>query len=216
MDKIINKKKTITVGPFPSSKKVYLKGKIFPNIKVPIRQIKLSKESNPNKIYVYDSSGIYTEFKKNEEFDINIGLKKNRKTWIEKNKSIIKYRGRKITYKDNGFTKNSKKILEVFKKEKNVFKAKKTKCVTQLFYAKKGIITPEMEFVAIRENELRKRKKTESYNKEFPKLITPEYVMKEVAIGRAIIPSNINHTELEPMIIGKMNNPLSMNRRKNQ
>ena len=97
------KKENISIGPFPSSKKIYLKGKVFPKIRVPIRQINLSKDSNPNKIYVYDSSGIYTEYKNGSDVNINLGLKKNRDEWIKKNKSVIKYRGRKVTYKDNGF-----------------------------------------------------------------------------------------------------------------
>ena len=80
MDKIINKtKKSITVGPFPSSKKIYLKGKIFSDLRVPIRKIIQSKEAKPNSIYVYDSSGPYSEFKSNKDFYINLGLKKNRK-----------------------------------------------------------------------------------------------------------------------------------------
>ena len=129
MDKRINnKKRNITTGPFPSSKKIYLKGKIFPDVKVPIRQINLSKEAMPNKIYVYDTSGVYSESKNRNDFNINLGLKKNRRKWINKNKSIIKYKGRKVTYKDNGFKKNNEKILEVFKKEKNVFKSKKNGC----------------------------------------------------------------------------------------
>ena len=91
MDKRINnKKRNITIGPFPSSKKIYLKGKIFSDLKIPIRQINLSKEAKPNKIYIYDSSGVYTESKNNNDFNINLGLKKNRKKWINKNKYIIK------------------------------------------------------------------------------------------------------------------------------
>jgi len=205
MDKRINnkKKENITIGPFPSSKKIYLKGKIFHDIRVPIRQIKLSKEAKPNIINLYDSSGVYTEFKSNNDFNINLGLKKNRGKWIKKNKSIIMYRGRKVTYKDNGFTKKSDKILHIFKKEKNVYKAKKSSFITQLYYAKKGILTPEMEYVAIRENELRKERKNKIKKGAIPQIITPKYVMDEIARGRAIIPSNINHTELEPMIIGR-------------
>ena len=204
LNKLNKKKKNITIGPFPSSRKIYLKGKIFPEIRVPMREINLSKDAVPNKIYIYDSSGVYTEYKKNNEYNINIGLKKNRKKWINNNKSIIKYRGRKITYKDNGFTKKNQKILEIFKKEKNVFKAKKKNCVTQLYYAKKGIVTPEMEYVSIRENELRKKLDKKNFQKNnFPQITNPKHVMEEIARGRAIIPSNINHTELEPMIIGK-------------
>ena len=96
LNKLNKKKKNITIGPFPSSRKIYLKGKIFPEIRVPMREINLSKDAVPNKIYIYDSSGVYTEYKKNNEYNINIGLKKNRKKWINKNKSIIKYRGRKV------------------------------------------------------------------------------------------------------------------------
>ena len=205
MDKRINNKtkKNITIGPFPSSKKIYLKGKIFSDIRVPIRQIKLSKEAKPNIINLYDSSGVYSEFKSNDDFNINLGLKKNRSKWIKRNKSMIRYRGRKVTYKDNGFTKKSDKILHIFKKEKNVYKAKKSSSITQLYYAKKGIITPEMEYVSIRENELRKEEKKKIQKGGLPQIITPKYVMDEIARGRAIIPSNINHTELEPMIIGR-------------
>ena len=205
MDKRINNKtkENITIGPFPSSKKIYLKGKIFSNIRVPTRQIKLSKEAKPNIIHLYDTSGVYSEFKNNDDFNINLGLKKNRGKWIKQNKSIIKYRGRKVTYKDNGFTKKSGKILHIFKKEKNVYKAKKSSSITQLYYAKKGILTPEMEYVSIRENELRKGKKKKIQKGGLPQIITPKYVMDEIARGRAIIPSNINHTELEPMIIGR-------------
>ena len=197
------KKENISIGPFPSSEKIYLKGKIFPKIRVPIRQINLSNESRPNKIYVYDSSGIYTECKNSKDININLGLQKIRELWLKKNKFIIKYRGREVTYKDNGFEKKNGKILQIFKKEKNVYKAKKNNCITQLYYAKKGVITPEMEYVSIRENELRKENKKKTKKNNFPQIATPKYVMNEIARGRAIIPSNINHKELEPMIIGK-------------
>ena len=194
MDKRINNKakEKITIGPFPSSKKIYLKGKIFPDIRIPIRQIKLSKKAKPNIIHLYDTSGIYSEFKNSDEVNINLGLKKNRDKWIKKNKSIIKYKGREITYQDNGFTKRNDKILHIFKKEKNIYKAKKNTSITQLYYAKKGIITPEMEYVSIRENELRKEKKKKSQISCLPNIVTPEYVMDEILKGRAIIPSNIN------------------------
>ena len=96
MDKRINNKtkKNITIGPFPSSKKIYLKGKIFSDIRVPIRQIKLSKEAKPNIIHLYDTSGIYSEFKSYDDFNINLGLKKKRSKRIKRNKSMIRYRGR--------------------------------------------------------------------------------------------------------------------------
>ena len=207
-------KKSITTGPFPSSKKVYIKGKIFPNLRVPIREISLNKEAKPNKVYVYDSSGIYTEIKDEKLININSGLKKIRKNWMKNNKSIITYRGRKVTSKDNGFKNNDRKILKIFKKEINIFKSKKNNSVTQLYYAKKNIVTPEMEYVAIRENQARELAFGEvsslgnqhpgnSWGANIPKTITPDFVREEIASGRAIIPANINHPEIEPMIIGR-------------
>ena len=109
-------KKNITIGPFPSSEKIYLKGKIFSNLRIPIRKINLNKEAKPNEIYVYDSSGIYTEIKESKSININSGLEKIRKKWINSNKSIIKYRGRKVTSKDNGFKNKKQKNLKIFKK----------------------------------------------------------------------------------------------------
>ena len=139
MDKRINNKtkENITIGPFPSSKKIYLKGKIFSNIRVPTRQIKLSKEAKPNIIHLYDTSGVYSEFKNNDDFNINLGLKKNRGKWIKQNKSIIKYRGRKVTYKDNGFTKKSGKIYIFLKKKKIFIRQKKVALLLNYIMPKK-------------------------------------------------------------------------------
>ena len=193
----------LTLGPYPASKKVYLKGNIFPEIKVPMRKINLDKKAIPNQIYLYDTSGVYSELKKNGKYDISKGLNPIREKWIKIRESVIKYKGRKIKLKDNGFTNhNSNMLVPFLKKNQQCFKSKNNS-ITQLYFAKKGIITPEMEFAAIRENEFRKINKKKNGNKNFPQFITPEYVMEEVARGRAIIPANINHLELEPMIIGR-------------
>ena len=193
----------LTLGPYPASKKIYLKGNIFPEIRVPLRKINLDKNTIPNNIHLYDTSGIYSELNKNKNYNITDGLKQIRLNWIRKRQNVIKYKGRKVTYKDNGFLKENSKILESFKKKNsNCFKAKKNS-ITQLHFAKRGIVTPEMEFVALRENESRKKNNNKYVNKDIPQLITPVFVMKEIARGRAIIPANINHLELEPMIIGR-------------
>ena len=141
MDKRINNitKETITIGRFPSSKKIYLKGKIFSDIRVPMRQIKLSKEAKPNTVHLYDTSGVYSEFKNNDDFNINLGLIKNRDIWIKQNKSIIKYIGRKVTYKDNGFTKKSGKILHILKKKKMFIRQKKVALLLSYIMPKKEL-----------------------------------------------------------------------------
>jgi len=193
----------LTLGPYPASKKIYLSGNIFPEIKVPLRKINLDKKAVPNSIYLYDTSGVYSELKENNNYNISKGLKPIRYKWIKKKQNVVEYKGRKVTWKDNGFSQHNSKVLKSFnRKNKNCFKANKNP-ITQLYFAKKGIITPEMEFVALRENEFRKKNKKKCRNKNFPQFITPEYVMKEIARGRAIIPANINHLELEPMIIGR-------------
>lgn len=178
------------IQPFPSSKKVYVKGS-REDIQVPFREIALSPTVNdqgetPNEpIRVYDTSGAYTD----ESCEINIyeGLKKLRTSWIEERGDVERYEGRKVLPVDNGFTTEEHlKNTEQFKySNENPLRAKTGKNVTQMHYAKKGMITPEMEYIAIREG------------------MDPEFVRSEVAAGRAIIPANINHPEIEPMIIGR-------------
>lgn len=176
---------------FSGSKKVYETGS-RPDLKVPKREISLSpttgsfgdEENAP--LRVYDTSGPYTD--PNYTIDIRKGLPTIRKDWITEREDVEEYEGREIKPEDNGYkdANDPRLNIEVFPRgDRKPFRAKKGKNVTQLHYAKKGIITPEMEFIAIREN------------------MTPEFVRDEVARGRAIIPSNINHPESEPMIIGR-------------
>lgn len=171
---------------FPASKKVYVEGSRS-DIRVPMRGITLSPtktetgiiENEP--VRVYDTSGPYTD--PDFQPDIQKGLPPLRKRWILERDDVEEYKGRPVKPEDNGF-RNEKQSEITLPFERKPLRAKKGKTVTQMHYAKRGIITPEMEFVAIREN------------------IDPEIVRQEVAEGRAIIPSNINHPESEPMIIG--------------
>lgn len=171
---------------FPASKKVYAEGS-RPDIRVPMREITLSPtktetgiiENEP--VRVYDTSGPYTD--PDFQPDIQKGLLPLRKRWILERGDVEEYEGRPVKPEDNGF-RNEKQLEITLPFERKPLRAKEGKTVTQMHYAKRGIITPEMEFVAFREN------------------IDPEIVRQEVAAGRAIIPSNINHPESEPMIIG--------------
>lgn len=179
------------MSSFEGSKKVYVEGS-RPDILVPMREIALSpttgsfgdEENAP--VRVYDTSGPYTD--PAYQVDITKGLPALRRTWIEEREDVEEYEGRTIKPEDNGFRRaDDPRIQEnVFPElARKPLRAKKGKNVTQLHYAKNGIITPEMEFVAIREN------------------MEPEFVRSEIAAGRAIMPSNINHPEAEPMIIGR-------------
>ena len=192
-----------SVKPFPASKKIYVDGKIYPDIRIPMREISLSAK-NPDgsseTLAIYDTSGPYSD--PNIKTDVRKGLKPLRLSWI----------------KDRQDTMEAEKAVDLRLFSHTPRQAKPDKCVTQLYYARKGIITPEMEFVAIRENQDRarltkfqhekleereKRLQGNSFGASLPNEITPEFVRDEIARGRAIIPNNINHPESEPMIIGR-------------
>ena len=180
---------------FPKSVKHYTKGSSY-DLSVPSRKIELSdtlvKGENPinnDPVYVYDTTGLYTDPDYN--VDLDAGLKPIRKEWIIQ-------RGDVVSSKRNTFnwqSKSSKKNKFLGNQLKDIVISKPGENVSQMYYAKRGIITAEMEYAAIRESI--------SANLTEKNYITPEYVRDEVASGRAIIPSNINHPELEPMVIGK-------------
>ncbi len=178
---------------FPNSEKVYIEGSRS-NIKVPSRMIrqtdtKLNNDVQPNEpIYVYDTTGPYTD--PSYTIDVSSGLKKTREQWINERGDTEQS---KRSYLDNLKPNFDNAQYSISKTSR---KAKLDQNVTQMHYAKQGIITSEMEYIAIRENIF--HNKPEHDNK-----ITPEFVRNEVACGRAIIPLNINHPEIEPMIIGK-------------
>ena len=223
-----DEKVNISTDPIsPKSKKVYVSGTVHPQIKVPFREISLSSSttetSNDNgndhhpkkddtSLIVYATSGPYTD--PNVQINIREGLEPIRLSWITSRRDVEYYEGRKIEPKDDGYREGENPNTERFPKTREkVLRAKSGKNVTQMHYAKKGIITPEMEFIAIRENQKRKqwvedaerekRLAGNSFGASLPQEITPEFVRDEVALGRAIIPANINHPESEPMIIGR-------------
>lgn len=208
----------ITRSAFPNSKKVYVKGLLHP-IEVAMREIALSptKLSNvtqePNAaVTVYDTSGPYTD--ENKEIDIEKGLPRIREQWILERDDVQIQNGISSIYGKARLADVKLDELRFSYNHKPKI-AKQGSEVTQLYYAKKGIITPEMEYVAIRENqrieqldtvskEMAFQHKGNSFGAKTPKnKITPEFVRDEIAAGRAIIPNNINHPESEPMIIGR-------------
>ena len=193
---------TIKVDSYPSSEKVYLKGSLFP-INVGMRKINLTPnvhyEGNtrietPNEpVLVYDTSGPYTD--PNQKIDINRGIPRLREEWIANRGDVEELDD--ITSQYGRMRRNDHSLDAIrFPIQHKPLKAKNGKKITQMAYAKAGVITPEMEYVAIRENMNNAQLGIKSH-------ITPEFVRSEVAAGRAIIPANINHPEAEPMIIGK-------------
>ncbi len=200
------------VQPFPNSRKLYIEGS-RPDIRVPMREIRLSPtrtknglEENPP-VLVYDTSGPYTD--PDAEIDLKKGLKPIRLAWIEERGDTEELEQPSSAYGRQRQQDESLAGLR-FAHLRKPRRARAGCNVTQMHYARKGIITPEMEFVAIRENqrrehlrEITKQHPGESFGASIPRVITPEFVRDEVARGRAIIPANINHPELEPMIIGR-------------
>ncbi len=207
----------ITRDPFPASEKIYVPGKLH-DIQVAMRKITLNDTKlkfNPSAgvekndpVTVYDTSGPYTD--PNVDIDVRNGLPKLREAWITQRGDTEQLDGITSDYGKERLA--DEKLNELrFARLSNPRKAKVGKNVSQMHYAKQGIITPEMEYIAIRENqqidlqnEWAKQHPGESFGANTPKgHITPEFVRDEVAAGRAIIPSNINHPETEPMIIGR-------------
>ncbi len=205
----------ITRNPFPNSKKIYVKGELYPQIKVAMREIALSdtidsmtKKKTPNEsVTVYDTSGAYTD--PNKQINIHNGLERIREQWILDRGDVEELEEFTSEYCNERLNDTNLDHLRFNLKNKPK-RAKKGKNVTQLHYAKKGIITPEMEYIAIRENQridemtrLSKQHPGQDFGASIPTKITPEFVREEVARGRAVIPSNINHPEAEPMILGR-------------
>ena len=206
----------ITTGPLPSSKKIHIQSKRFDDVKVAMRQIALSKESDNKYFITYDTSGVYTDLEICDKIDLNKGLPKIRENWIKERGDVEEYEGRTVKPEDNGIlvkNSNAKATVPEFDLRNFIpLKAKNGKRPTQMAYAKAGIITKEMEYIAIRENlgrekiaaDARKNERNlNEFDKNIPSFITAEFVREEIAKGRAIIPSNINHPESEPMIIGR-------------
>jgi phosphomethylpyrimidine synthase len=202
------------VQPFPNSRKIYVQGSRA-DIKVPMREIRLADTSTPMgneknpPIWVYDTSGSYTD--PAIAIDIHSGMPALRLRWVEERGDTELLSDLSSDYGRKRARDSTLAALR-FPQIPKPRRAKPDMNVTQMHYARRGIITAEMEFVAIRENmrleaikdaTLRKRHKGMRFGAEIPDEITPEFVRAEIARGRAIIPANINHTELEPMIIGR-------------
>ena len=191
---------TISTGPLPGSRKIHMAGSLH-GIRVPLREISIS---NGETLRVYDSSGPYTD--PDAQIDIASGLPPMRSDWLGARGAVEEQDGRAVTAADNGFA-SGKRLTPAFPRSIRPLRARNGAMVTQLALARAGIVTPEMEYVAIRENEGRlaaaRTCDGEAFGAELPELVTPEFVRAEIAAGRAIIPANINHRELEPMIIGR-------------
>jgi phosphomethylpyrimidine synthase len=204
-----NLTKNLTLGSLPASEKTYIQSEKFSDVKVAMRQINLS---NKNSFTVYDTSGIYTDDNVCSSIDLNKGLPPIRRNWILERGDVEGYSGRDVKPEDNGiFIKNAKSSVPEFDLSNfKPLRAKVGKKPTQIAYARAGIITKEMEYVAVRENMGRKQLdlqssnyRGETFGTKIPEFITAEFVRDEIAKGRAIIPNNINHPESEPMIIGR-------------
>ncbi len=214
---------TLTTEPFPASRKVYVTGS-HPSILVPMREITLTPTQGPNgetptpnpPVTVYDPSGPYTDI----DVPINVrqGLQPVRQEWIFGRNDVEELPEVSSIYGRKRSTDTSLDAIR-FALSRKPLRAKSGMNVTQMHYARKGIVTPEMEYIAIRENQTRDEQEAslrlngkaqgvvqhpgQAWGAAIPSRITPEFVRDEVARGRAIIPSNINHPEVEPMIIGR-------------
>src|SRR6185503_6196072 len=208
----------------PNSQRIYVDGN-QQGVRVPFREISQTPtrnlagtlEDNPA-VRVYDTSGPWGD--PAVKCDVTTGLPSLRREWIRARGDVEEYEGRELQPIDDGYltfdAANRARVKDVGRLDdfpllgRRPLRAKPGACVTQLHYARRGIITPEMEFIAIRENLGRsllnsngKQRRGESFGASIPEFVTPEFVRDEVARGRAIIPANINHPESEPMIIGR-------------
>ncbi|HKR87387.1 MAG TPA: phosphomethylpyrimidine synthase ThiC [Phenylobacterium sp.] len=202
----------IPTGERPGSKKVYQPGVLWPDIRVPFREVAVHPSAGEPPVTIYDASGPYTD--PSVKVDIDKGLPRTREPWVVSRGDVdIVETPREVKPEDNGFAQEQLEragaaLAPQFSAPRRVYRARPGKVVTQLEYARRGIVTPEMEYVAIRENLRRKEtdafiRDGEDFGASIPDFCTPEFVRDEVARGRAIIPANINHTELEPMAIGR-------------
>ncbi|AWL12716.1 Phosphomethylpyrimidine synthase [Saliniradius amylolyticus] len=204
----------LKANPFPNSKKIYVSG-VKHDIRVGMREIHLTAmqtdegQYQPDPVPVYDTSGPYTD--REQHLDVYQGIKPLRQRWIKAREDTQPQTETESDYRRERLTDDYLKELR-FPGERHTRKALPGANVTQMHYARRGIITPEMEYIAIRENMGRERIKQQvlkqqhpgqSFGARIPEQITAEFVREEVAAGRAIIPANINHPESEPMIIGR-------------
>src|SRR5215813_6120793 len=210
----------VTTGPIAGSRKVYAVPGAAPDLRVPVREIVLTEAAAEPPVPVYDTSGPYTD--DNVAIDVEAGLKRTRIEWVRERGGIEEYEGRPIQPVDNGnvsgkhlaraFPTVHRPLHGVAGLPRAASGGREEKGITQLEWARAGMITKEMIYIAERENLGRQamleraeaaRADAESFGASVPLFVTPEFVRSELARGRAIIPANINHAELEPMIIGR-------------
>ncbi len=197
----------VAIGPRLGGRKVYACGELFPDLRVPFREIALHPTAGEPPLTVYDPSGPYTD--PDATIDIEKGLEPVRAPWIAaRGDTETVAEPREVKPEDNGFAQGRHLAPAFPAGARSVLKGRAGRPVTQLEYARAGVITAEMEYVAIRENLRREQtapcvRDGEDFGASIPDFVTPEFVRQEVARGRAIIPANINHPELEPMAIGR-------------
>jgi phosphomethylpyrimidine synthase len=197
----------IPTGPRAGGRKVYVAGELYPDIRVPFREVAVHPSANEPPVTMYDSSGPYTD--PTVTIDITKGLPKVKSSWqLDRGDIAPVAHPREVKPEDNGHAEGKHLAPRFDTSRHRVFKGVPGRPVTQLEYARAGIITPEMEYVAIRENLRREQsapcvRDGEDFGASIPDFVTPEFVRQEIARGRAIIPHNINHPEVEPMIIGR-------------
>ncbi|MCO8019612.1 phosphomethylpyrimidine synthase ThiC [Brevundimonas diminuta] len=198
---------TIPTGPRAGGRKVYVAGELFPDIRVPFREVAVHPSANEPPVTMYDSSGPYTD--PAVTIDIKKGLSRVKSSWqLDRGDIAPVANPREVKPEDNGHASGKHLAPRFDTSNHQVFKGVEGRPVTQYEYARAGIITPEMEYVAIRENLRREQtapciRDGEDFGASIPDFVTPEFVRQEIARGRAIIPHNINHPEVEPMIIGR-------------
>src|SRR5450432_3314482 len=199
----------VTTGALPASRKVYSQPAAAPDLRVPVREIVLEPSAEEPNVHVYDTTGAYSD--PDVTIDVEKGLSRARIEWVKARGGVEEYDGRPIKPVDNG-NATGKYLARNFPNTPKPFRALDGAPVTQYEFAKAGIITKEMIYVAERENVGRKKMLDraesaladgEQFGGALPAFVTPEFVRSEIARGRAIIPCNINHAELEPMIIGR-------------
>ena len=197
----------IPTGPRAGGVKVYVAGELYPDIRVPFREVAVHPSANEPPVTMYDSSGPYTD--PAVTIDIKKGLPRVKSSWqLDRGDIAPVLNPREVKPEDNGHASGKHLAPRFDVSNHQVFKGVEGRPVTQYEYARAGIITPEMEYVAIRENLRREQnapciRDGEDFGASIPDFVTPEFVRQEIARGRAIIPHNINHPEVEPMIIGR-------------
>ena len=199
----------VTTGALPASRKIHSQPEAAPDLRVPLREIALDASSGEPPLPVYDTTGPYTD--PDVTIVVEKGLSRTRIAWVKERGGVEEYVGREVKSVDNGNV-SGKHMARSFPDVPKPWRALDGKPVTQLEWARAGVITKEMIYIAERENLGRKKQLEraeaaladgESFGAAVPAFITPGFVRSEVARGRAIIPSSINHAELEPMIIGR-------------